>query len=448
VVHVRRFLFVLLLLVGGVIGACGRTDQKTLPPDGGSHLFGFGPNPSPACLVSDNGGGYVAAAPNGINVTAGDTVTVKLASYAGVRSWQLTVFGLDELSTAPALTYSAGPPANYSFTFPNAAGRTVLLQSVVNGGTNVNGVKQSSYATTIGIFTLTASSGQRVLATGETFETCLAGWICDVNAQTRANNNGVYGGLYSSTSASLVLTTALTTYQVTFDSTSAPVKNTSISSNGVKVAIAAPVWVSASVSLNTGTNSTIVELFIEKNGTPISGAVGIANTFGATTANASTVVAFQTLVNAAVNDVFTVWATATNNAMTMGYQASLAVFSPGTLQGVAGPAGPPGPPSVIGGGACGAPVSGAVTLPTTTGCIAVDLTSVDATVDVSTVTPYDGLAYQFDLQAGTKSILFSGGTFVSVANGSTTPLSTMSVQGGGQSVTIKYNAANTWWTTP
>jgi hypothetical protein len=69
-------------------------------------------------------------------------------------------------------------------------------------------------------------------------------------------------------------------------------------------------------------------------------------------------------------------------------------------------------------------------------------------VNVGSVTPYDGLAYQFDLQAGQKSILFSGGTFVSVTNGSTTPLSTMSVEGGGQSVVIKYNAANAWWTTP
>ena len=43
---------------------------------------------------------------------------------------------------------------------------------------------------------------------------------------------------------------------------------------------------------------------------------------------------------------------------------------------------------------------------------------------------------------------FTGGTFVSIANGSTTPLSSMSVQGGGQSVVIKYNAANSWWTTP
>ena len=128
--------------------------------------------------------------------------------------------------------------------------------------------------------------------------------------------------------------------------------------------------------------------------------------------------------------------------------SNVIVTSAGTIQGVAGPPGPPGPPSVIGGGACGAPVSGAVTLPLTTSCIAVDLTSVDATVNVGSVTPYDGLAYQFDLPAGSNSINFSGGTFVSVSNGSTTPLSTMSVQGGGQSVTIKYNAANSWWTTP
>ena len=138
---------------------------------------------------------------------------------------------------------------------------------------------------------------------------------------------------------------------------------------------------------------------------------------------------------------------ASTSSVTLSYEGSLIVQNAGSSRGVPGPQGPSGAGS-IGGGPCGVPTSGVISLPALSACIAIDLSSVDATVNLGSVAPFDGLAYQFDLQAGTKTINFSGGTFVSVANGSTTPLSTMSVEGGGQSVTIKYNAANAWWTTP
>ena len=443
-------LLVCVAFLGALAFACGRSVSLAPPPDASSqeepsHKFGFGPNPSPLCVVSDNGGAYAAASPNGINVTGGDSISIQLASYAGVRSWQLTVYGLDELSTAPALSYSVGPPGTYSFTFAPFAGRAVILQSVVNGGVNINGVRVPSYTTTIGIFTLTAS-GQRVLATGETFETCQAGWICDWNAQTRAINNGLYGGLYTSTDAASVSLTSLGTfYQVTYDTTFSTSKNTSTSGNGTKVLIAVPVLVSSYFTFFTSAPATVT-FEIYKNGVLVPGAVGSVSSTSTTYASAS----LQTLVSASVNDVFTTWASANVNTIALTYDSSLTVTGTGALQGVAGPPGPPGTSGSIGGGACGGNVSGTISLtsPAVVQCFSVDLTSVDATVNVSTITPFDGLAYQFDLQAGTKSINFTGGTFVSIANGSTTPLSSMSVQGGGQSVVIKYNAANSWWTTP
>lgn len=147
------------------------------------------PNPSPNCVAQDGSGAFVATTPTGLNVTPGNTITVKLASYAGVSSWSLTIYGLDELSSPPALTYTPGATPSYSFTFPNAVGRAVGFSSVVNGGVDANGVHQASYSGTFGLFTTTALS-LRVLFTNETFEGNAAGWIADFNAITRLGGGG------------------------------------------------------------------------------------------------------------------------------------------------------------------------------------------------------------------------------------------------------------------
>lgn len=138
--------------------------------------------PSPACLVKDGSGSFVATT-GGVNVTAGNTITVQLSSETGVRTWTLEVFGVDELSSAPVLTFSAGPPLQYTFTFPNASGRSIGLRSTINGGVDVNGVAQESYVSTFGCFTLV--SGLRTLFSGETGESNAAGWIADFNAFIR-----------------------------------------------------------------------------------------------------------------------------------------------------------------------------------------------------------------------------------------------------------------------
>lgn len=157
-----------------------------------SRKLGFGVSPSPLCLISVNGGGYTAAAPYGISVPAGAAISVQLASTAGVRSWSLTSYGLDEISSTPSLSFAAGPPNTYSLAFMNATGRALLLQSVVNGGVDVNGVKQASYTTTLGLFSLI--NGLRVLAQGETIESNPAGWIADFNVFVRNGGGGGGGG--------------------------------------------------------------------------------------------------------------------------------------------------------------------------------------------------------------------------------------------------------------
>jgi hypothetical protein len=190
-------LSLLALLLATLVG-CSHADRAEHPSDAGTdatlatseHRLRSGASPSPACLVSDNGGAYNPASPNGVTVSGGDTVAVRLASTAGVQSWALAVFGADELSSFPALTFAPGPPNTYSFTFPAAAGRAVLLQSTVNGGVDVNGVQHPEYTTTIGVFSLV--NGARVLGSGETNESCPAGWVCDVNRAIRlAGASGV-----------------------------------------------------------------------------------------------------------------------------------------------------------------------------------------------------------------------------------------------------------------
>src|SRR5580693_7800670 len=99
--------------------------------------------------------------------------------------------------------------------------------------------------------------------------------------------------------------------------------------------------------------------------------------------------------------------------------------------------------SGIGGGAPSSTQSGAITLPAGTACIEVDLSSVDATVNLAGISVV-GTAYQFDLvgSGGTKSILLYGASILSVTNGAgvvvaATLADPVAIPGAGQSVIIK-----------
>jgi len=57
---------------------------------------------SPLCQVKDGAGPYVGTL-NGVNVTAGNVISIQLAVPAGVTDWYLQVTGTDETTTSPTL---------------------------------------------------------------------------------------------------------------------------------------------------------------------------------------------------------------------------------------------------------------------------------------------------------------------------------------------------------
>ena len=140
---------------------------------------------SPNCLVSDNGGPFLAT-PGGIDVSSADPIQIKLATPSGVTTWYLVVLGTDELTTAPALVnvnpttgQVVSPASIVSFTYPGIpAGRAIIFQS-----TAISGANQAQ--TTFGIFSRNAN-GNRVGALGETREGDSSfGWSSLINPALR-----------------------------------------------------------------------------------------------------------------------------------------------------------------------------------------------------------------------------------------------------------------------
>lgn len=147
---------------------------------------------SPLCVVSDNGGPFVPTT-GGVNVAHGDSIQIQLANATGVGSWFLTVYGTDELTTAPSLTNvnpSTGlvisPTSIVSFTYPGLpSGRSIVFQSTVTSGSN-------TAQTTFAIYSL-APNGDRVAAVGETREGNVNfGWAAILNPITRSGAAYLY----------------------------------------------------------------------------------------------------------------------------------------------------------------------------------------------------------------------------------------------------------------
>lgn len=148
--------------------------------------------PSPTCEVKNGSGAYEATT-NGVDVTPSNTITIKLVSGSGVRSWSCECIGTDDLSDADDVTDAlvVDPLARTAtFTAP-AKGRALIFRSQVNGGVDINGEAQASYTTTFGVFTRT-EGGKRVLATNATTESNEEfGWIAEVNELIRDGGGGV-----------------------------------------------------------------------------------------------------------------------------------------------------------------------------------------------------------------------------------------------------------------
>lgn len=138
---------------------------------------------SPVCTVAD-GAGAPQSTTGGVNVTAGNTITIALASTAGVGVWSIAIVGQDELVTPPTLTVN-NTNKTATFTAP-AAPWSLIFKSTVNNGVDVNSQVQPSFSTTFKVSCL-GSLATRLLASGEVLENDPNfGWTQIVNATLRS----------------------------------------------------------------------------------------------------------------------------------------------------------------------------------------------------------------------------------------------------------------------
>ncbi len=153
-------------------------------------------NPSPVCTVAD-GAGTPQATTNGVDVTAGNTITIQLASLAGVGPWAIAIVGLDDLVAAPVVTVNS-TTKTATFVAP-AAPWAIIFESLVNNGIDANKKAQSSYRTTFGIY-----CGSRLMASNERQEGSLAfGWITKINNLIRGNAGSSSAGLLATSDATV-----------------------------------------------------------------------------------------------------------------------------------------------------------------------------------------------------------------------------------------------------
>ena len=147
---------------------------------------------SPIVEVKNGSGAYVDT-PGGGNVTAGNTISIRLKSTTDVTDWNLQVFGVDEITDNPptlinvnSTTHEVTSPSTVvTFVMPagSGIGRAIIFRSSVNGG-------GSGFTTTFGVYVLTAL-GNRVAAVGERFEgNAEFGWAAAVNKIIRDGGGG------------------------------------------------------------------------------------------------------------------------------------------------------------------------------------------------------------------------------------------------------------------
>lgn len=140
---------------------------------------------SPFCEVQDGANPYVSTT-NGVNVTQGNVISIRLADTTDVTHWYLQVTGTDETSTSPSLTNVnvvtnevSTPGTVVQFTAPAVAGKTYLFQSTVTGS-------GGPLVTTFTVYILT-EHGFRVGSTGEQREgNTNHGWAAIVNPVIRS----------------------------------------------------------------------------------------------------------------------------------------------------------------------------------------------------------------------------------------------------------------------
>jgi hypothetical protein len=130
---------------------------------------------------------------DGVNVVAGEVVSLRLADTGGVQFWSLTIVSTDDETdthgTSPVLTVDLNAKTA-SFTAPSdpSDGWAITFQSIVGVGAlgkDANFSNQQTYTTRFGVFTL-APSGLRVLAVDSELEASSKyGWTGIINAVIR-----------------------------------------------------------------------------------------------------------------------------------------------------------------------------------------------------------------------------------------------------------------------
>lgn len=140
--------------------------------------------------MKDGAGAYVSTT-NGVDVTPGNTITIRLIDTSA-STWSISCVHTDDLSVAA--TVSAGltiDPVTRTATFTApAAGSAYIFKSIVNNGIGPDGRPRSDYSTTFGVYTLSAG-GQRVISANETTEgDATFGWTKQVNDLIRNGSGG------------------------------------------------------------------------------------------------------------------------------------------------------------------------------------------------------------------------------------------------------------------
>jgi len=147
---------------------------------------------SPLCLVQDGIGSFVPTL-NGVDVTPGNTIGIKLLDTSSVVNWFLEVIGTDELSTVPALTdvnpithQVLSPTTVVYFVFPGATGRAVGFKSIVTGTVGPLEI-------TFGIFSLTSFTTRVGFVTETREGNTNFGWSTKLNPIIRSGGGGAGG---------------------------------------------------------------------------------------------------------------------------------------------------------------------------------------------------------------------------------------------------------------
>jgi len=145
---------------------------------------------NPVCLVQDGINPFVPTT-NGVDVTPGNTISIKLLDPSSVVDWYLQVIGTDELSTMPTLTSVNNlthlvltPATVVTFTFPGSTGRAVGFKSTVTG---VGGPLE----VTFGTYSLTTFATRVGFVTETREGNTNFGWSDKLNPLIRAGSGGL-----------------------------------------------------------------------------------------------------------------------------------------------------------------------------------------------------------------------------------------------------------------